>query len=89
MLGYYFIDVPIKQVHIRIVAGKHLPMLQSVPWQKKKKIWYLSYGDHTLKRKERLSTVTNTWYSLPPIPLLFLLTTASSETNISAVQTIT
>ena len=50
--------------------------------------WYLSCGDHTLKRKERLSTVTNTWYSLPPIPLLFLLTTASLETNISAVQTI-
>ena len=68
--------------------GKHLLMLQSVPWQKKKKTWYLSCGDHTLKRKERLSTATNTWYSLPPIPLLFLLTTASSETNISAVQTI-
>ena len=51
--------------------------------------WYLSCGDHTLKRKERLSTATNTWYSLPPIPLLFLLTTASSETNISAVQTTT
>ena len=54
-----------------------------------KKTWYLSCGDHTLKRKERLSTATNTWYSLPPIPLLFLLTTASSETNISAVQTTT
>ena len=78
-----------KLVHTRTVAGKHLLMLQSMPWQKKKKTWYLSCGDHTLKRKERLSTATNTWYSLPPIPLLFLLTTASSETNISAVQTTT
>ena len=57
--------------------------------QKKKKIWYLSYGDHTLKRKERLSTATSIWYSPLPTPLLFQLTTASSETNISAVQTIT
>ena len=40
-----------KLVHTRTVAGKHLLMLQSVPWQKKKKTWYLSCGDHTLKRK--------------------------------------
>ena len=50
---------------------------------------YLSYGDHTLKRKERLSTATSIWCSPLPTPLLFQLTTASSETNISAVQTIT
>ena len=54
-----------------------------------KETWYLSYGDHTLKRKERLSTATSIWCSPLPTPLLFQLTTASSETNISAVQTIT
>lgn len=54
-----------------------------------KKTWYLSYGDHTLKRKGRLSTATSIWCSPLPTPLLFQLTTASSETNISAVQTIT
>ena len=54
----------VASLSLQAVAGKHLLMLQSVPWQKKKKTWYLSCGDHTLKRKERLSTATNTWYSL-------------------------
>lgn len=76
-------------------AGSHqnrgwklLQMPLSAHWQKNGNILYLSCGELMLNEKELSSTATSIWYLALPIPLPFLPTMVSSETNTSAVQTI-
>lgn len=66
---------------------KRLPMPPYALWQKRKNIWYSSYGEHTRNGKELSSTGADTWYSLRHIRLRFPPTTVSSATSISAKQT--
>ena len=57
-------------------------------WQKNGNILYLSCGELMPNEKELSSTATSIWYLALLIPLPFLPTMVSSETNTSAVQTI-
>lgn len=76
-------------------AGSHqnrgweaLQMPLSAHWQKNGNILYLSCGELMPNEKELSSTATSIWYLALLIPLPFLPTMVSSETNTSAVQTI-
>lgn len=77
-----------RQALIRIVDGKLLQMPLSAHWQKNGNILYLSCGELMPNEKELSSTATSIWYLALLIPLPFLPTMVSSETNTSAVQTI-